>query len=633
MLDLSYASHEIFNEKPALPGLPASFDRSGACKTLALHLTDALIQLDVTLYYTVFDDCNVIARSVSVKNGGSAPVILSRVMSACVDFDDADFDLVTLSGSWARERMPYRRPLVPGHQGVTSARGASSAQQNPFMALLKKGATEDAGEVYGFALVYSGNFKANVEVDQYLCARAQIGINDYDFAWRLEPGETFTAPEAVLCYSAQGLAGMSEAFHALCQNHIVRGQYAFAERPVLINNWEATYFNFDDKKILSIAAKAKELGVELFVLDDGWFGKRDDDHSSLGDWVEDKRKLPDGLEGLCAKIHAMGLKFGLWFEPEMVSPDSDLYRAHPDWCLHVEGRARIERRNQLTLDMSRADVCEYVEQAVSSVLSRVPIDYVKWDMNRNFSPIGSALLPKERQMETAHRYMLGLYGVLERVTGKFPNVLFESCASGGGRFDLGMMYYMPQAWCSDDTDAGMRCMIQYGTSLVFPQSVMGAHASAVPNHQTGRVTPLDTRALVAMGGTFGYEMDVNKMTAEEQAETVKDIAYMKAHRKTLMYGHFYRLSSPFESDCAAWMAVGEDQREAVVTAVRMSARVNMPVQRMMLKGLNPKQTYRIEELGRSARGDELMYYGLPLNFKSGDRASVRYTLRVSKKPF
>lgn len=628
VLDLRYASFEIADGKPALNGLPASFDREGTAKTLFITLTDALLRLDVVLLYTIFDDCDVLARSIRIENHGDSPVRLTRALSANVDFDHSDFDLLTLSGAWARERFPYRRALVPGQQGVSSARGASSAQQNPFMALLKKGATEDAGEVYGFALVYSGNFSAHVEVDWNLCARAQIGINDYDFEWLLEPDEAFTAPEAVLCYSSHGLSGMSEAFHTLCRRHVVRGQYAFSERPVLLNNWEATYFNFDEEKLLTIAKKAKELGIELFVLDDGWFGKRDDDHSSLGDWVENRRKLPDGLEGLCEKVHAMGLQFGLWFEPEMVSPDSDLYRAHPDWCLHVDGRERTERRNQLTLDMSRADVCAYVEKAVTDVLKRVPLDYIKWDMNRNFSPIGSAELPPERQMELAHRYMLGLYGVLERVTSAYPNVLFESCASGGGRFDLGMMYYMPQAWCSDDTDAGMRCKIQYGTSFVFPQSVMGAHVSAVPNHQTGRLSPLDTRALVAMGGAFGYEMDVSRMTPEEQAQTKADICYMKGLRSTLLYGQMHRLLSPFEGEEAAWMVVSEDRREAVVTAVSLSARVRLPTPRLPLKGLDEGLTYRVEELGREMRGDELMYYGLPLPYAKGDRTSVRYTLRA-----
>ena len=625
VLDLSYVSHEIVSGKPALPGLPASFDQQGESKTLSLVLADQKLGLTVTLLYTIFNDCDVIARSVFIKNDGTAAVRLNRVMSASIDFEDSDYSLITLSGAWARERSIDCRKLVCGIQGADSARGASSAQRNPFMALTRKGTDEDCGEAIGFALVYSGNFSATCEVCMFGMTRAQIGINDYQFSWLLNPGESFQAPEAVIAYSWEGLSGMSRAFHTLVSAHIVRGAFAHARRPLLLNNWEATTFNFDEEKLLKIARRGKEAGLEMFVLDDGWFGHRDDDHTSLGDWTENPRKLPTGLKGLSEKIHAMGLKFGLWFEPEMVSKDSDLYRAHPDWCLHQKDRTRTEGRFQLTLDMSRADVCEYVENAVASVLSRAEIDYVKWDMNRDMSPVGSALLPKERQRETAHRYMLGLYGVMERLTARFPKVLFESCASGGNRFDLGMMYYMPQAWCSDNTDAGSRCLIQYGTSLVFPQSTMGAHVSHAPNYQTGHITPLKTRADVAMCGTYGYELDLNTMSEEEFAQTIQDVKYVKAHRDTLLYGNLHRLSSPFETDLTAWMVIG--QGEAVVTAVRMYARPNALTQRLRLKGLQEKTDYLVEELNLTLSGAELMRFGLPLDFPAGDYQSLRFTLK------
>ena len=629
-VDLVYRGHSITDEKPALEGLPSSFDHEGGSRTLAIDYADAILGLRVTLLYTVFDDCDIIARSAKIINEGSQVLTLERVMSASVDFYDADWELITLSGAWARERMIDRRPLMPGFQGVDSARGASSAQNNPFMALVRPGTDEFHGEVRGFALMYSGNHTEMVQVCLNKMARAQIGINDVHFRWQLCPGDTFTTPEAMLAWSDQGLNGMSDQFHQLVSRHIVRGRYADSPRPFLLNNWEATIFHFDEEKVLDIARRGKEAGLEMFVLDDGWFGHRDDDHSSLGDWKVYLKKLPHGMNGLADRIHAMGLKFGLWFEPEMVSPDSDLYRAHPDWCLHQPNRLRTESRWQLTLDMSRADVCEYVENAVADILSSAAIDYVKWDMNRDMSPVGSELLPPERQAETAHRYMLGLYGVLERLTARFPHVLFESCASGGNRFDLAMMYYMPQAWCSDNTDAGSRVRIQYGTSLVFPQSTVGAHVSHSPNWQVGRLSPLRTRVNVAMWGTFGYEMDLRELDEEQFAQTQADIAYIKAHRDLLLYGRSIRLLSPFDNDTAAWMVVSPDRSEAIVTAIRLSARVAERRQRLYLSGLDPEAMYLVEEQDVILSGQELMHFGLPLAFKAGDYESIRFTIREEK---
>ncbi len=629
-VDLVCTGYRILDEKPDLEGLPATFDSSRDSRTLAIDFRDGLLGLKVTLLYTVFGDCDIIARSAFIANESDRPIRLARIMSASVDLYDADWELITLSGAWARERMIDRRPLVPGFQGVDSARGTSSAQNNPFMALVRPGTDEFQGEALGFALVYSGNFTALAQVCLNRMTRAQIGINDAHFSWLLAPGETFTAPEALLAWSNQGLNGMSGQFHQAVSCHLVRGAFAHTRRPFLLNNWEATTFSFDEERVLDIARRGKEADLEMFVLDDGWFGHRDDDHSSLGDWVVNLKKLPHGMDGLADRIHALGLKFGLWFEPEMVSPDSDLYRAHPDWCLHQPQRVRTEGRWQLTLDMSRADVCAYVEEAVAAILSQASIDYVKWDMNRDMSPVGSALLPPERQAETAHRYILGLYGVLERLIRRFPHVLFESCASGGNRFDLGMMHYMPQAWCSDNTDAGSRVKIQYGTSLVFPQSTIGAHVSHAPNWQTGRPSPLSTRVNVAMWGTFGYEMDLSELNGDEFAATQADIAYVKAHRNLLLYGRSIRLLSPFEGDTAAWMVVSPDQREAIVTAVRLSAHPNERRMRLRLSGLNPRQMYRIDELQVTLSGQELMHFGLPLGFQPGDYQSLRFTLSAEE---
>lgn len=560
--DFRYKSYTINKGKPALKGLPATYVESDEeAETLEIILQDDKTGLIAALSYTVFNDQDVITRSVRIENLGKDNLVLKRVLSANVDFHDSDYDMLQLSGTWTRERHIHKRPLVPGIQRIDSKRGSSSHQQNPFMALLAKDATEDHGEVYGFSLVYSGSFLAQAEVDQYGISRVGIGIQPFNFQWLLEPGESFQAPEAVLVRSSEGLGGLSRTYHRLYRTRLCRGEFRDSKRPILINNWEATYFNFNADKIKEIAKAGKELGLELFVLDDGWFGKRDNDDSSLGDWVEDRRKLPEGLGKLGEDITAMGMEFGLWFEPEMVSPESDLYREHPDWCLHVPGHKSSLARQQLVLDLSRKDVCDYIVESVSSVLSSAPITYVKWDMNRNMTEIGSALLPAERQRETAHRYILGLYDVLERIVSRFPHILFESCSGGGGRFDPGMLYYMPQTWTSDDTDAVERLKIQYGTSMVYPASSMGAHVSAVPNHQVHRITPLETRGHVAMSGNFGYELDLTKLTEAEREDIRKQVSEYKELRMLIQYGDFYRLLSPFEGNETAWMFVSADKKK------------------------------------------------------------------------
>ena len=624
--DLRFVSAEAVGGKYSLPGLPAAYGDNA--RTLRLTLRDALLGLEVTLLYAIFDDCDVIARSAVIANQGGAPLMLERADSLCLELPDDRYDLITLSGDWARERDVIRRRLMPGHQGVSSLRGASSHQASPFAALVRPETTENSGEAIGAALVYSGSFFASAEVDEQRCTRLRMGLNDRHFRWTLPAGEAFHVPEAALAYSAEGLDGMSRQFHTLCREHIVRGRYAHAPRPILLNNWEATYFNFDEDKLVRIAGKAAQMGIELFVLDDGWFGHRNDDKTSLGDWTVDHRKLPNGLKPLVDRVHAMGMKFGLWFEPEMISPDSELYRAHPDWAMQIAGREPIEGRNQLILDLSRADVCEFIYHAVADVLRENGIDYVKWDMNRNFSNVGSLALTALQMPELPHRYILGLYSVLERLQADFPEVLFESCASGGGRFDLGMLHYMPQTWCSDNTDAISRCRIQYGTSMVFPPFAMGAHISAVPNHQTGRITPLLTRARVAMSGCFGFELDLNLLSEEELAQVRQVVDRVKALRATLLYGDFHRLCSPFEGRDTAWITVSPDRQEAILMAFRDLAQPNGSPVLVRLAGLDAERQYRVEETGEVYGGDELMYSGYSLAFPQGDAASVSRTLRA-----
>ena len=623
-LDLHLTDWRIQPSKPALEGLPSA--RGDGAETLVLVLTDALSGLRVELSYTLYAAHGIIARSIRIVNGGASAVSLTRALSCCVDFEGSDFRLLTLDGAWARERAISTRPLVPGMQGVSAVRGASGHQSSPFLALLAPDASERSGEVYGMALCYSGSFLAEVDVDQDHNARALLGIQPFDFCWRLAPGESFQTPEAYLCYSAEGLDGMSQRFHRFIQSCITSGPYAHSARPILVNNWEGTYFDFNEEKLLSIARAAKDAGIDLFVMDDGWFGRRDDDYTSLGDWQDDLRKLPHGIAGLSERIHALGMRFGLWVEPEMVSPDSDLYRAHPDWCIHAGARPRLESRHQLVLDLTREDVRDFIVESICAALSRGHVDYVKWDMNRNINLVGSETLLPERMQEFHHRYILGLYEILRRITSRFPEVLFESCASGGGRFDLGMMCYMPQAWTSDNSDAWERCRIQYGTSLVFPPCCMGAHVSAVPNHQTGRITPLETRAAVAMNGTFGYELDLTKLPREELDAIRGFNDRVRSWQDVLLYGDFHRLRSPFEGTDCAWMSVSPDRSRAAVTYVNALAQPNVKPKLLRLAGLDPERDYREEQSGRVYGGDELMAHGLPLALCWGDFASQQFFL-------
>ena len=629
--DFRYESHNIYAGKNKLNNLPATYvEDENEAMTLELTLVDSLKNVKLILSYSVFEEFDAITRSVKIINESNEDVNINRVLSANVDFRDSDYELLQLSGAWARERHIIRKEIRSGSQSIGSRRGSSSHAQNPFMALVRKDTTEQHGEVYGFSLIYSGNFLANVEVDMYENARAQIGINPFDFTWLLKSKEEFTAPEAVLVYSNEGLTGMSHIYNCLYGKRLCKGKYRDEVRPILINNWEATYFDFNETKIKEIAREATNLGMELFVLDDGWFGKRDDDNSSLGDWFVNEEKLKGGLNKLATEINEMGLQFGLWFEPEMVSPISELYKEHPDWCIHIPGRNRSEARRQLILDYSREDVCNYIIEKISEVLSSAPISYVKWDMNRNMSEIGSAKLPANRQREVAHRYILGLYKVLEEITTRFPDVLFESCSGGGGRFDPGMLYYMPQTWTSDNTDAIERLKIQFGTSMVYPNASIGCHVSAVPNHQVDRITPIETRGVVAMSGNFGYELDITKLPEREKEIIKEQVKLYKEIRETIQFGKCYRLSSPFENNDVAWMFISKDCEEIIVSFVRTLAKPNSKFISLKLVGLDESSKYEILGENIIVGGDELMNIGLNVPELKGDYQAKMWRLKKVK---
>ena len=609
--DFRYEGYEITEGKPELKGLPATYTESGKeAKTLKIFLRDGLTGCRLELLYTIFASEAAVARSACLRNEGSENLHLLTAMSLNLDLPDKDYIWMQLSGAWARERYVKKRILEQGITAVDSRRGNSSHEQNPFVALKRSNATEGAGEVIGISLIYSGNFRIQAEVDTHDVTRVTAGIHPDGFDWKLEPGEEFQTPEAVAVYSDKGLNGMSQTFHHLYGRRLARGFWRDRPRPILINNWEATYFNFTEEKLLKIAEKARECGVELFVLDDGWFGKRNGEHAGLGDWYANRERLPEGIRGLSEKIEALGMKFGLWFEPEMVNKDSDLYREHPDWILQMPGRNTSHGRYQYVLDFSRKEVVDCIYAMMEKILSGSRISYIKWDMNRSITECYSAALPPDRQGEVFHRYILGVYDLYDRLTKKFPQVLFESCASGGGRFDPGLLYYAPQGWASDDSDAVERLKIQYGTSMCYPVSSIGSHVSVVPNHQVFRTTPLHTRANVACFGTFGYELDLNRLPEEELEEVKKQIVFMKEYRELLQFGTFYRIKSPFEGNETVWMTVSEDQKTALVGYYRVLNGSNQPYSRVRLQGLNPDLLYENIYNGTENYGDELMNYGL-----------------------
>ncbi len=631
VVDFKYKSHRIFGGKKALEGLPATYVESeDEADTLELVLEDELIHTELILSYTIYKDLPVITRNTRFVCEHPEGIALLNCMSGCLDLPDKEYEMTELAGSWIRERHVCSRELAYGIQGVYSMRGCSSHQFNPFLMLKRKNADESRGEAIGFSLVYSGDFLAQVEVDNYDVTRVVLGIHPNEFRWELKAGESFQTPEMVMVYSDQGINGMSQTFHKLYRTRLARGKWRDKERPILINNWEATYFDFNEEKILELAGKAKELGIELFVLDDGWFGKRNLDNCSLGDWYPNLEKLPEGITGLAKKVESLGLKFGLWFEPEMTNKDSDLFRAHPDWLLADLRRNYCHSRNQYVLDFSRPEVVDYIYEQMRKILREAPVSYIKWDMNRAFSEVFSNGRGRSDQGKVRHKYILGVYGLYERLIREFPDILFESCASGGARFDPGMLYYAPQAWTSDNTDAVDRIKIQYGTSYVYPVSSMGSHVSASPNHQVRRSTSLDTRANVAYFGTFGYELDITKLPEEELEAMKKQIAFMKEKRGTIQKGVFYRLKSPFENNSSAWMAVSEDGKEALMAYFRIMEPANGKFERIYLKGLDPAAKYHVQETFGAEMdygvfgGDELMYAGMSVSDSSSGLAGVAW---------
>lgn len=609
-LMLKYKNYKIEDGKPKLEGLPEAYvENEKEAQTLTITLEDELTGLEYDLLYTVYRDVSIITRSVKVRNTGKKTVFLEKVASLQLDFVDRDFDSICLPGAHANERHLERSSVGYGIQKFGSIRGTSSHQMNPFLALADRKTDEFSGDVYGFAFAYSGNHSFEVEKDQIDQTHLVIGINDYNFSWKLDAGSEFQTPEVLMTYSDQGLNKMSQAFHEIIRERIVRSKFKHADRPILVNNWEATYFDFNEEKLKTIVDEAENLGIEMFVLDDGWFGHRNDDNSSLGDWTVYKEKFPSGLGHFADYVHEKGLKFGLWFEPEMISYDSELYRKHPEYLMQVPGRKPSPSRNQYVLDLTRKEVIDDLFGQISKVLKEGSVDYVKWDMNRHLSDVYSASLPKDRQGEVYHRYVLGLYELMERITSAFPDILFEGCSGGGGRFDAGFAYYMPQIWTSDNTDAVSRLTIQYGTSLVYPISMTTAHVSAIPNHQTGRKTSFETRGNAAMSAVFGYELDLTKMSQEDKDQVKEQVACYKEIQKLIQYGNFYRLKSPVETNQAAWMFVSDDKRDVCVMTFQVLAFAQPCLTKTKLFGLDPELEYENLETHEIFGGDELMELG------------------------
>lgn len=611
--DLRYVSHKMYEGKPKLEGLPATFatEESG-CSTLEITMYDKYADIEVVLIYTAFDKLDVITRSAVITNKSEKPFKITRALSACVDFDTDKMDMITLNGSWARERAVERCRLHHGKQLVDSCRGESSHQNNPFVALCDNNADEDKGEVFGFNFVYSGNFYAQAEVTQHKKTRFLMGINPLDFEWLLEKGESFACPEVVMVHSDEGIGKMSRTFHDLYRNNLIRGEYKDKRRPILINNWEATYFNFDTDKLIDIAKEASKLGIEMLVMDDGWFGHRDSDNSSLGDWFVYEKKLKGGLKYLVDEVNKLGMKFGIWFEPEMISPDSELYKAHPDWAIQIKGRPLTLCREQYVLDYSRKEVRDHVYGMMKKILDSANIEYIKWDMNRQLTEVGSATLPAERQRELWHRYVLGVYDLMDRLTTDYPHILLENCSGGGARFDPGMLYYSPQIWCSDDTDAIERLKIQHGTSMCYPCLAMGAHVSDCPNHTVGRNTPFKTRGHVAMVGTFGYELDVTRIPQEDRDAIPAQIKEFNKFNKLVRTGDHYRIGNMFEDNTwDAWEFVAKDKSEALFEFVQVLGRPNERSRRIKLKGLEADAYYYEEnEPDKKISGAALMNAGI-----------------------
>lgn len=634
-----FTGYQILHGKPPLTGLPATFGDPADCNTLQVTLEDATMGVTVELFYTAFTKLDVITRSARIgntttsdTNSMAAPIWLDRALSASLTLPYQGQQLITLPGSWARERAIQTQEIGIGYVGTASRRGISSHQDHPFLALASPDVTQERGEVYALHFVYSGSFFAQVGRNQHDELRAIMGIHPSGFGWKLAPGETFQTPEVIMSYSNAGLGKMTRTFHDLYRNHLIRSPYKDVPRPVLINNWEATYFDFDEERLIHIAEKAASLGIELFVLDDGWFGNRNTDSGSLGDWWNvNTKKLPHGLNGLADKINALGMQFGLWMEPEMVSMDSELYHKHPDWVIRTRYHQPLLCRDQLVLDLSNPAVETYVYQQIAQTLRSANISYLKWDMNRPLTNLGSTWLPADQQGEIGHRYVLALYRMQEQLITDFPELLLENCCSGGGRFDPGMLYYSPQIWCSDDTDAIERLRIQEGTAMLYPLSCIGAHVSDCPNHIVGRVTPFTTRGIVAMSGTFGYELDVSKISPDDQSIIPVQIAKHHQYAPLILSGDYYRLSSSNSGrELDAQMVVSKDQAHALITLVRVLNTPNQRRQYIRLQGLDPKAVYQEQHTDRQYTGEALLYIGLPIELPTGDFQAVQIELRRVK---
>lgn len=599
-----YITHEIEAGKYTLKGLPFVRAEENEAETLKIILEDPVTKVELHLLYGVLEKEDIITRSVIIKNAGKAPVTVKKAQSACLDFLHGDYDLIKFHGRHAMERNMERMPVSHESTRIGSRRGTSSHQYNPGVILAGKNTNEDSGSCYGMLFVYSGNFLVEAEKDQYDQTRIQMGLTDELFAYPLEAGAEFTAPEVILSYTNKGLSRLSQQYHHCIMNHICQGKYVHANRPVLINSWEAAYFDFTGDTIVELAKEAKALGIDMVVMDDGWFGKRNDDNSSLGDWYVNEEKLGGTLTKLIERVNAEGVKFGIWIEPEMVSEDSDLYREHPEWAITIPGRKPVRSRNQLVLDFSRKEVRDEIFKRICAVLDQGNVEYIKWDMNRSLADIYAP--------NVTYDYVLGVYNFLEKLTNRYPDILIEGCSGGGGRFDAGMLYYTPQIWCSDNTDAINRTRIQYGTSFFYPVAAMGSHVSAVPNHQTGRVTSMHTRGVAAMSGTFGYELNPALLNAKEKAEICAQLAQYREYQELIREGDYYRLSNPFQDNFAAWMVVSDDRSKALVSVIRLTAEANLPAAYVTLKGMEEDAFYREKTTGKVYPGAALMEAGILL---------------------
>ena len=599
-----YITHEIAAGKYTLKGLPFVRAEENEAETLKIILEDPVTKVELHLLYGVLEKEDIITRSVIIKNAGKAPVTVKKAQSACLDFLHGDYDLIKFYGRHAMERNMERMPVSHESTRIGSRRGTSSHQYNPGVILAGKNTNEDSGSCYGMLFVYSGNFLVEAEKDQYDQTRIQMGLTDELFAYPLEAGAEFIAPEVILSYTNKGLSRLSQQYHHCIMNHICQGKYVHANRPVLINSWEAAYFDFTGDTIVELAKEAKALGIDMVVMDDGWFGKRNDDNSSLGDWYVNEEKLGGTLTKLIERVNAEGVKFGIWIEPEMVSEDSDLYREHPEWAITIPGRNPVRSRNQLVLDFSRKEVRDEIFKRICAVLDQGNVEYIKWDMNRSLADIYAP--------NVTYDYVLGVYDFLEKLTNRYPDILIEGCSGGGGRFDAGMLYYTPQIWCSDNTDAINRTRIQYGTSFFYPVAAMGSHVSAVPNHQTGRVTSMHTRGVAAMSGTFGYELNPALLNAKEKAEIRAQLAQYREYQELIREGDYYRLSNPFQDNFAAWMVVSDDRSKALVSVIRLTAEANPPAAYVILKGMEEDAFYREKTTGKVYPGAALMEAGILL---------------------